>query len=297
MPQAKVTHSPVNEPLAESASSPAVEGKDPYWVDSLAHGLAVLHAFDAQHPELSLTEIAKRLNWGRSKPYRFVHTLERLGYLARDSSGRVFRLTTRAMQLGFAYLSHQTLVELAQPILDELRQRVGASTHLAVLEHKELVYLALSRSTLPTGIHIHVGSRMPVVASSIGKLLLAHLPQSELDALLGQEALPAFTPKSTVDPLAFRQKLAQVRKDGFMFNDEEYHLGIRSIAAPVFNAQSQVVAGINATALTQVFTDERVHAEIIPAVQQAAAELSAGLGHLLPPAAWHAALRGEAPAA
>ena len=107
-------------PLAgEPADQPE---KDPYWVDALAQGLAVLHAFDDTHPSLTLTEIATRLGWGRSKPYRFVHTLEKLGYLARDNTGRSYRLTTRAMHLGFTYLIRQPLVELAQPILDQLRQ-------------------------------------------------------------------------------------------------------------------------------------------------------------------------------
>ncbi len=267
-------------PLAgEPADQPE---KDPYWVDALAQGLAVLHAFDDEHPSLTLTEIATRLGWGRSKPYRFVHTLEKLGYLARDGSGRAYRLTTRTMQLGFTFLSRLPLVELAQPLLDQLRAEVGASTHLAVLEGGDLVYLALSRTALPTAINVHVGSRMPAYASSIGRVLLAHLPPEERDRLMGDAPIPALTPKSTVDPQAFRAKLEAARRDGFIFNAEEYHLGIRSVAAPVFNAQGQVAAGINATALTTVFSDARVQSEVIPAVRRAALELSAGLGHRVP---------------
>lgn len=265
---------------SDTASASAATDKDPYWVEALAQGLAVLHAFDDAHPSLTQTEIANRLGWGRSKPYRFVHTLERLGYLARDASGRAFRLTTRTMHLGFSYLAHQPLVELAQPILDDLRLRVGASTHLAVLDGEELVYLALSRTALPTAINIHVGSRMPAYASSIGRVLLAHLPPQERDRFLGDRPIPALTPKSTVDPRAFRKKLDEARREGYIFNDEEYHLGIRSIAAPVFDAQGQVVAGINATALTAVFSDEQVKTRVVPAVLEAAAALSAGLGFL-----------------
>ena len=277
-------------PLAgEPADQPE---KDPYWVDALAQGLAVLHAFDDTHPTLTLTEIATRLGWGRSKPYRFVHTLEKLGYLARDNTGRTYRLTTRAMHLGFTYLIRQPLVELAQPILDQLRQEVGASTHLAVLENDELVFLALSRTTLPTGINIHVGSRMAAYTSSIGRVLLAYQPAEALDRVLGDQPLPAMTPKSTVDPREFRSKLEAARRAGYIFNDEEYHLGIRSIAAPVFDGDGQVVAGINATALTTVFSEERVQAEVIPAVVRAAAALSAGLGHLPAREALPVALRG-----
>jgi len=283
--------------MKQTPSPEAPPDKDPYWVDALSQGLAVLHAFDDEHPTLTLTEIATRLGWGRSKPFRFVHTLEKLGYLSRDPSGRAYRLTTRAMHLGFTYLARQPLVELAQPILDALRQQVGASTHLAVLEQGELVYLALSRTALPTGINVHVGSRMPAYASSIGRVLLANLPPDAREQLLGDRPIPALTPKSTVEPRAFRKKLEQARRDGFIFNDEEYLLGIRSVAAPVFDARGEVVAGINATALTTVFSDESIASVVIPAVKAAAAQLSAGLGWLPTREALPAALRGRPAAA
>jgi IclR family pca regulon transcriptional regulator len=255
--------------------------------------LSVLHAFDDTRSALTLTEIASRLGWSRTKPYRFVHTLEKLGYLARDSSGRAYRLTTLSMQLGFTYLQRQPLVELSQPVLERLRERVHASSHMAILEGGDLVYVALARIHQLTAINIHVGSRMPATASSIGRVLLAHQSETVLDSLLRLAPPRALTPKTTVDPDAFRQKLQRAREDGYFFNDEEFSLGIRSIAAPIFDADGQVVAGINATALTTVFTDARVHDEIVPAVKKAAADISRGLGWLSPRAALHPALRGE----
>lgn len=267
--------------------------KDPYWVEALAQGLSVLHAFDGERSTLTLTEIAARLGWSRTKPYRFVHTLEKLGYLARDTSGRAYRLTTLSMHLGFAYLQRQPLVELAQPVLERLREHVHASTHLAILEGSDLVYVALARIHLLTAINVHVGSRMPAYASSIGRVLLAHQSEAVLAGILGQGPLQALTPKTTVDPEGFRRKLERARQDGYFFNDEEFSLGIRSIAAPIFDRDGRVIAGINATALTTVFTDARVHDEIVPAVKEAAAEISRGLGWLPPRESLPAALRGE----
>lgn len=283
------------QPLAgpQDAEAVATE-KDPYWVEALAQGLAVLHAFDTDRPVLTLTEIAQRLGWSRTKPYRFVHTLEKMGYLAKDDSGRAYRLTTKSMELGFSYLIRLPLVELAQPILERLRARVRASTHMAILEDASLVYVALARIQLPTAINIHVGSRMPAHASSIGRMLLAYRSDEELDRILGSDPLPALTPRTTVDPVAFRLKLARARQDGYLFNDEESNLGIRSIAAPILDARGQAVAGINATALTSVFTDARVRDEIIPAVVDAAAELSRGLGGGLAGKASEPAARAEA---
>ncbi len=260
------------------ASEPDSKVKDPYWVDALAQGLSVLKAFDGDQATLTLTELAQSLGWSRSKPYRFVHTLERLGYLEREEPGRRYRLTALSMQLGFAYLNRLPLVELAQPVLNRLRNEVNASVHMAILDKQELVYVALARIPLPTAINIHVGSRMPAYATSIGRILLAHQSEEELDEIIGPAPIPALTEKSTVDPQRFRDLLQQARASGFVFNDEEFHLGVRSIAAPIFDSTGKAVAGLNATAMTHAFTDAIIQDKIIPAVRSAAAELSSGLG-------------------
>ncbi len=253
--------------------------KDPYWVDALAQGLAVLKAFDTDRPALTLSQIAAELGWSRTKPFRFVHTLEKLGYLARTESGRAFRLTSLSMQLGFAYLSQVPLVEMAQPVLDRLRTDVGASVHLALLEGNELVYAAQARIQLPTAINIHVGSRLPAYATSIGRVLLAYKSDAERDVILGTGPLSVWTQKSTVDPQVLRSNLNIARERGYVFNDEEFHVGVRSVAAAIFDAKGNAFAGVNATASTHVFNDERIQSEIVPAVLRAADELSRSLGH------------------
>ncbi|ODU72302.1 MAG: hypothetical protein ABT00_18025, partial [Bordetella sp. SCN 68-11] len=239
----------------DNASAPR---KDPYWVDALAQGLSVLEAFDCEQPSLTLTELAQRLGWSRSKPYRFVHTLEKLGFLEREEVGRRYRLTAHAMKLGFAYLNRLPLVELAQPIMNRLRTEVGASVHMAILDRDELVYVAQARIPLPTSIDIHVGSRMPPHSSSIGRILLAYKPQADIARILDSAPIPALTEKSTVDPAAFRALLDTAHERGYVYNDEEFHRGVRSIAAPVLNAQGDVVAGLNATSMIYTFTDEVV---------------------------------------
>lgn len=258
----------------------AIPPKDPYWVDALAQGLAVLHTFDGDRAALTLSEIAARLGWSRTRPFRFVHTLEKLGYLARDPSGRAFRLTSLSMQLGFTYLSRVPLVELAQPVLDALRTDVGASVHLAILERRELVYIAQARVQMPIAINIHVGSRLPPYATSIGRILLAFTPEQEVQEIIGTGPLTAWTQKSVVDPAALLQSLARAREQGYVFNDGEFQEGVRSVAAPVFDLRGHAVAGINATATRFVFSDERVRDQVVPAVQRAAQELSRALGYL-----------------
>ncbi len=264
------------DPAEEAGGGDA--DKNRYWVEALAQGLAVLRIFDSEPGSLTLTEIAQRLGWSRAKPFRYVQTLEQLGYLHREEPGRRYRPTSLTMSLGYAYLSRLSMVELAQPVLDQLKTAVNASVHMGILERGELVYVANARIPLPTAINIHVGSRTPVFATSIGRILLAYLPAGEVDAILGTGPIPALTANSTSDPIAFRQMLARARADGYVFNDQEFHLGVRSIAAPVFDASGKVVAGINATAMTHAFTDEVVRDAVIPAVREAARSISAGLG-------------------
>lgn len=272
----KKENAPVSE--TDSKSEGHTEGKDPYWVEALAQGLSVLKAFDSERSALTLSEIASKLGWGRTKPFRFLHTLEKLGYLTRDESGRAFRLTSLSMQLGFAYLNRIPFLERAQPVLDRLRTEVGASVHMGLLEGKELIYVAQARMEQPTAINIHVGSRLPAYATSIGRALLAYKSDAELDDIIGTGPLSTWTQKSIVDPLELRRSLTIARERGYVFSDEEFHVGIRSIAAPIFDANGHAVAGVNATGTTYSFTDERIQAEVIPAVRRAADEISQGLG-------------------
>jgi len=263
----------------ESKSEGSSGTKDPYWVEALAQGLEVLKAFDSERPALTLSEVAGKLGWSRTKPFRFLHTLEKLGYLTRDESGRAFRLTSLSMQLGFAYLNRVPLVERAQPVLDRLRTEVSASVHMGLLEGKELIYVAQARMEQPTAININVGSRLPAYATSIGRALLAYKSSEELDEIIGAGPLSTWTHKSIMDPLALRRSLAIARERGFVFSDEEFHVGIRSIAAPIFDSHGNAVAGVNATGSTYLFSDDRIQGEIIPAVRAAANELSRGLGY------------------
>jgi IclR family pca regulon transcriptional regulator len=264
-------------PLATEASTDATD-KDPYWVDALAQGLAVLRVFDGEQNGLTLTDIASRLGWSRTKPYRYIHTLERLGYLTRLEGSKRYRPTARTMSLGYAYLSGLSLLELAQPVMERLKKTLGASVHMGILEQGEVVYVASARVSVVPAVDIHVGSRVPAYATSLGRALLTGCTDAQVNAAIGQGPLPASTPKSITDPAAFRQMLNQSRAQGYVFTDEEFHPGVRSVAAPVRDRKGDVVAAINATSIVQKFSDTLLADNVVPAVLQAAADISEGLG-------------------
>ena len=255
------------------------DAKDPYFVEALAQGLAVLRVFEGHPQGLSLAQVARTLGCSRTRPFRYLHTLERLGYLRRDADSGTYVPTALTLALGYAFLDGQPLTELAQPVLERLKDEVRGSAHLGILDRGELVYIGAARTAVVTAVNVRIGTRLSATSTSIGRILLAWLEPPEVDRLIGTGPIPALTPRTIVDPQAFRGMLAQARAQGHAYTDGEFHLGVRSVAAPVLDASGRVVAGINATAITHVFTDEHVRDVVIPAVRRAAAELSRGLGH------------------
>ncbi len=254
--------------------------KDPYWVDALAHGLTVLRVFEHSQEGLNLSDIALRLGWSRTKPYRYLHTLERLGYLSRNEATKRYRPTSLTMTLGYTYLSGLSLIELAQPAINLLRDRVGASVHLGILEQNHVVYIASARVALMPVVNLHVGSIVPPYATSIGRMLLAHLDETALQAIIGKGPLPALTEHSITDPQMFRKMLRQSQVRGYTMTDEEFHPGVRSIAAPIRDRDGTVVAAVNATSIIQKFSDEFIAQTVIPCVLDAARDISRGLGYM-----------------
>jgi IclR family pca regulon transcriptional regulator len=273
------TGSPSPTPEIRPDGAESGDSKDPYFVEALAQGMAVLRVFEAHPQGLSLAQVARALGCSRTRPFRYLYTLERLGYLRRDLDIGTYRPTALTLALGYAFLDGQPLTELAQPVLERLKDEVLGSAHLGILDRGELVYIGAARTAVITAVNVRIGTRLPATSTSIGRILLAWLEPPEVDRLIGTGPIPALTHRTIVDPQAFRRMLAQARAQGHAYTDEEFHLGVRSVAAPVHDASGRVVAGINATAITHVFTDEHVRDVVIPAVCGAAAELSRGLGH------------------
>jgi IclR family pca regulon transcriptional regulator len=254
--------------------------KSSSWVEALYQGMAVLRVFDGEHSGLTLTEIAHKLGWSRTKPYRYVYTLEQMGYLVRQEGTKRYRPTSLTMTLGYSYLSGLSLLELAQPILDRLKNALGASVHMGILEQGEVVYIASARVSVVPAVNIHVGSRVPPYVTSLGRALLSEMGDDQIDALIGKADLPASTPRSITKPAAFRQMLKTSREQGYVFTDEEFHPGVRSIAAPVHDRKGEVVAAINATSIVQKFSDAYLAEQVVPLVVGAAEEISMSMGFM-----------------
>ncbi|GAP56708.1 pca regulon regulatory protein [Arthrobacter sp. Hiyo6] len=261
-------------------ASSAPQASDQY-VQSLARGLAVIRAFDTNHPVMTLSEVAVRTGLTRATARRFLHTLVELGYVRTD--GKTFALTAQVLQLGYAYLSGLSLPQLAQPHLEELSLKLGESTSAAVLDGMDIAYIARVTTRRIMNVGITVGTRFPAYATSMGRVLLAALPPEDLRAYLDAVEIKPLTPRTVRTARELSAVLDSVRAQGWCLLDQELELGLMSIAAPVYDGPTKVVAAVNVSLQAQSVAAkpdpeaylDSVRREIVATAKMISADLSA----------------------
>ena len=172
--------------------------RDADFIQSLERGLSVIRAFDAEHPKLSLSEVAVRTGLSRAAARRFLHTLVDLGYMRLE--GSQFSLRPKILELGYAYLSSQSLPEVAMPHLEQLVEQVRESSSVSQLDGDDVVYIARVPTRRIMTVAISVGTRFPAYATSMGRVLLADKPPDWLDTYLASITLRPLTPHTIADP-------------------------------------------------------------------------------------------------
>ncbi len=250
-----------------------------YRVEALAKGLRVLSVFTEQRPTWRITDIAAEVSLPLPTAYRIVMTLTAEGYLDHLPSGE-YRPGVRVLTLGTAALRSLDLVELATPRLQELANSTGETVNLAVLTGDQVLYLVRLRNSDLVTANIRVGSLLPAVHTSIGKLLLAYLDDADLEkAITAQSFTGTAGPnaKRSVDEL--RPELASIRAQGWATQDEELAYGLRSVAAPVRGENGDVVAGANLAVPSRDWPAARITRELKPQVLDTCAQLSRLLGY------------------
>lgn len=245
-------------------------------IQALERGLSVIGVFSREHPSLTLSDVARLTGMTRATARRILLTLERLGHVRSD--GRHFRLTPRVLTLGWAYLSSLDFTELAQPLMEDLVVQTGESCSMATLDLPDIVYVARVPTRRIMSITISVGTRLPAHATSMGRVLLADLPEGELTAFVEQDRLDAFTPQTIVDPTRLARVLAEVREQGWALVDQELEVGLRSVAAPVRRADGRVVAALNVSAAASRIPTEDLHGRFLPALMETAESISTAIG-------------------
>jgi len=249
-----------------------------YYIESLGRGLQILEAFSKASPSLSLTEVASTVGLDKSTVFRFVHTLERLGYLERDPETKRYRPGLKVLRLGFTALNSLEVAQIARPYLRALSAECGETTNMTVRDGAEIVYIARNRTQQIISVNLELGSRLPVYCTSMGKAQLVDFSRQELYDLLGEGPYPKMGPNmiTTLDDLVV--ELDKVRLRGYAINDEELAAGLRSVGAPVRGAEGQVVAAINVSVPSVRVSRQELETGLSSMVVETARQISSVLG-------------------
>ena len=238
------------------------------FVGSLARGLSVLRAFDAEKPEMTLTQVAERTNLTRAGARRFLLTLVELGYVRKNQ--RLFRLTPKVLELGYAYLASTPLSRLSQPHLKHITDLTGESCSIAVLDGDEVVFIARTPANRFLRLGMHVGVRLPVSYTSAGRVIVATEGEEAIDRYLENTTLIPRTRHSISSKAALRAEMLRVRKQGYAIVDEELEDGLVSISLPIFDSSHAVIGAINTATNVAAVPQEQLKARFLPLLRDAA---------------------------
>lgn len=259
----------------EQPSSQPTTPQRSHFSDSLARGLAVIKAFDRDAPMLRITDVAKRTGLNRAAARRFLLTLVDLGYVG--SSGDLFYLRPRALDIGFSYLSSLDPNRLVQPFLNELAEETGETSSFGILDDFQVRLLARSATNRILNFSLHLGERVPAYRASLGRVLLAGLPQQRFDAYW--DALPPQLVMATLalDKSELRDSVAQARTQGWVTIEQAMGEGYSSIAVPIRDQAGQVIAAVNVMEYPPRTNTQTKLRRYLPRLKDAAAQIETAL--------------------
>lgn len=248
------------------------------FVQSLERGLAIMRVFSGERPSMTVSEIAQEVGLTRSAVRRFLLTLGELGYVYGKNNR--FELTPRVLELGYAYLSALSFPDVALPRLEQLVVETGEASEGSILDRGDVVYVVRVSGPALMTISVNVGARRPAYATAMGRVLLANLPDEDLDHYLDTYDLVPVLPRTITDVTEFRAELSRVRQDGFALVNQELEEGLIAIAVPVRDRNGRVRAAINLSTHIGRKSVKDMRA-LVPAVRAAAADIEFGLKHSL----------------
>jgi IclR family pca regulon transcriptional regulator len=271
-----------DEHRVDEDAGEGMSGRD--FVQSLGRGLTIIQAFDADHPSLSYSDVARRTGLTRAAVRRFLLTFVELGFMRVDD-GR-FSLRPKVLSLGYAYLSSLSLPDIARPHLRDLANRTSESASLTVLDDDSIVYVAQVTAARPMAVRIDVGTRFPAYATATGRVLLASAPGPWLESYLSQVNLVPLTAHTVSSVAQLRQALDVVRRDGYAHVDQELDSSLRALAVPVRDRDGRVVAAMSVSTHTRDPQDAAQLAELLADLRGTARDIEADLALRAPQPAW-----------
>jgi IclR family pca regulon transcriptional regulator len=255
--------------MRESRNTRTIEKTDDgEYITSLARGLAVLRAFSKEHPEMTLSQVAGATRLSAATARRCLHTLVDLGYAAKR--GKLFLLRPAVVSFASAYLESMNLEQIVRPYLQEVRDKTGDSSSLAVLSETEILYLVHVSTNRMVRVPCTVGTRFPAYPTSLGRVLLAYQSKETIDDYFRKAKLTALTEKTVTSKSALRTILTKVREERYASIEDELDYGLVSVAVPIFNVDNQIIAAVNCSTSTARAGRNDMTATRVPVLREAA---------------------------
>lgn len=245
------------------------------FVGSVAHGMAVLACFDRHHAQMTLSEVSERTAMSRAGARRYLLTLAHLGYI--EQNGRLFRLTPKILELGYAFMSTMPLAEIAQPYLDRIARQTDETCAIAILDDFHVVHLASATTRRQLAPTVTIGRRFSALHNSTGRVLLACMDEAAREAFLADVKIDKPTQWSISTAAKLREELDRVRKQGYAIVDQEAEPGLRSAAVPIVNKRGEAIAALNVITNIAAVSAEHLQNDLLPVIQKVGAEISAAI--------------------
>lgn len=248
-----------------------------YVVQSAARVIEVLEEC-VRCGTVSIKELSATLGLGKSNIHRFLSTLEMMGYIEQLQERGRYRVTSKLFQLGMQSIQSYDILEQASEACRRISAQSQETVHLVVLNGKRAVFInKISQRNLD--LYSGIGKAAPAHCLASGKVLLAGLPPAELEQLLADYSLESFTANTITDKPALVKQLAQVRRQGYAMDLEEFELGVRCVSAPIYRFDGQIAAALSISMLAANTNEEKL-INMVQVVKQGAAEISRNLGYL-----------------
>lgn len=259
----RIKRSDAEERLADTAG--------PEFLEALARGLRIIQTFGQDRRQLSLSDVAKRVELPRASVRRTLHTLIHLGYAETD--GRMFRLTSKVLTLAGAYLLSNPISTILQPALERLSAELNEGCSAAVLDGDDVVMIAHASPPRVLQLGGQVGLRLPAISSSLGRILLASFDDDQLEDFLARSKPTQLTPHTIVDKSALRQAILKARSDSYSLVDQEVELGFRSISVALRRLDGKPVGSLNVGVHSERGPIDIMRSRFLPRLQTLAREI------------------------
>jgi IclR family pca regulon transcriptional regulator len=265
----------LRRPKDENGTMPEREAADPDYVQSFVRGLDVIRAFSRYRPRMTLSEVADETHMTRAAARRFLLTLVKENYAQTD--GKYFELRPKVLDLGFAYLASMTLWDIAEPVMRNVVSATQESCSMAVLDGIEIVYVARVPANRVMTIGLSVGSRLPAHCTSMGRVMLAALPEEELGKRIEQMQPEKLTPYTITSRVKLRDELRAVARQGWSMVDQELEPGLRSLAVPIRARSGVVAAAMNLGCHAGRISLDTMREKFLPILQEAGVRITSSL--------------------